>query len=751
MRKIFNKIICFTVAAVSALGVFSLSACGNTHKSKALEGDYSGEVSSNGGFAVEKGNYIYFINGKEDNTADNTYGKVEKGAIMRISKTDLAARNYSSVQTVVPQIAYSGNSNAGIFVYGDYIYYATPSTEKNSDGEIQNSKLEFKSTKLDGTESMKNFYAQSTDNTIEYRYVLDGDDVYLLYVTKGESLYGEETGVSNIHSVNTRTNEDTLLAYNVDSVTFDSGNVTNPRIYYTMNVTDFELGTTSSKYNQIYTVTASAERKFTTGAKDYTEYLTKAFEDDEDGYDPDKDPKYVNCGTLVFDGIGKTESVTPLNGEGADKVERSSYKYGITDYQSGNIFYTRTSSSFGSSSGTSELYNLKQSDVLASEWKPVENNVKDEDYFAEDSSASFTYIFDGEKINEVFISNSNGLIKTQVKDGKVATEFDNKDTFYMMQDGRPTILFIDYTNNYIYYTLSKNANGYSVNGASINRINYTGSYDDYFIDVFPDEELTYLPVCVLNVDAAVDWYQPEMFDGQILFPSLTENMSDYGYIMACDLRGEDGKILDNAGIKALNEKYQGVLDKIDEVDATVYENLPNAYRYGFFANESDYIDELIAAYVKIKDYDEQHFWSNESLAKFKDYVAVKGDWAEYAEDTVKVNGSDIAANKRDYYYAVIGKMTDEDMEAYTEVLKTNYLQPYPEKDPTWFETLSDGEKAGFIIGVIVGGLAIIAAAVVIPLVIKKRKNKMPVYKKQRIKVDTTDDKDIDVYSDGQEQ
>ena len=117
MRKIFNKILCFTAAAVATAGVITSTACTNVYKAKPLDYKSSAtdKIKSNGGFAVEKGDYIYFINGKEANTADNTYGSVVKGAIMRISKTDLKAHNYSSVQTVVPQIVYSGDNSAGIF------------------------------------------------------------------------------------------------------------------------------------------------------------------------------------------------------------------------------------------------------------------------------------------------------------------------------------------------------------------------------------------------------------------------------------------------------------------------------------------------------------------------------------------------------------------------------------------------------------------------------------------------------------
>ena len=41
MSKSFTKIICIFVAAVAALGIAVLSACGGTYKASALKGDYS--------------------------------------------------------------------------------------------------------------------------------------------------------------------------------------------------------------------------------------------------------------------------------------------------------------------------------------------------------------------------------------------------------------------------------------------------------------------------------------------------------------------------------------------------------------------------------------------------------------------------------------------------------------------------------------------------------------------------------------
>lgn len=741
MHRIFKKIFCFTAAAVAAVGIFSASACGNNYKAKRLSGDISGTVSSNGGFAVEKGNYVYYVNGKQTNTADNTFGTPVKGAIMRISKADLAARNYSSVDTVVPHIAYSGNYNSGIYVYGDYVYYATPSTEKNSDGEVLNGNLAFKRTKLDGTDTMKDYYVQYSDNSVEYRYVAVGETVYLLYVATSETLYGESSGVTNLHSVNTSNGENTLLAYNVSAVTFDKNDLTNPRVYYTMQVPDFVSGATSkfSAYNQVYTVTADA-----------TERNSYNFEGVAD-YDAKDNPLYINCGKLVLDGIGKiqgmTNDATQFNGAGADKVERSPLTYTVSSYENGNLYYTRTSSK---DTNTKLLFSVKDTEVTASGWNPVTGNPEDEKCLIRDGSDAglYTYIYKDGALDEVLIASSDGFVKAKVNDGKIATVVDNVNRYNLTTKGQPTVLFTQTVEgaDYIYYSLSGGS------GYTVNRICIDGTYDDYRSFPVSSAVNEYTSVKILDLDSSSDWYKPELIENQILFPTEVEVMSDYSsYIMVCDLRGGDGKVMSNAKIDELNDKYEGIKKDIEAIDSTVYENLQNALWYAHYTGEGKYIDTLIKAYKDVMNYDEEHFWSKESVEKFKAFVEAKadGEWSKYS-DTKKVNGVDVASNKLDYYYSLLGRMSDEDAESFGNYLKNTYLQSYPEAEKGWFESLSTGAKAGFIIGVCAGGLIVIAAAVVIPLVIiRKKKSKLPDERGRKIKVDTTDDKDIDVYSDEQ--
>lgn len=743
MRKIITKIICFSAAAAISLGLFLVSACSGYHKSKPL--DYvstTDKAVSNGGFAVEKGGYIYFINGKEANTADNTFGSVVKGAIMRISKTDFEARKYSSVQTVVPNIAYSGNNDAGIYVYGDYVYYSTPSTDKNSDGETLNSNLDFKSTKLDGTGTMKSYYVQLTDATAQYRYVEVDGTVYLMYVAKEEDYFNNGSKYTNIHSVNTKTGENTLLAYNVDadSVVFDKTDVTNPRVFYTMKVTDFMLNSTS-KYNQVYTVTADAKRTYDTGAIDYSEYFKEVYKTSEDGYDPAKDPKYVNCGTLVLDGIGEADEKTVFNNPDADKAVGRASTYAVTRYQDGVLMYTRAVSGFSTS-----MYSVKvDEELLASSWDTVTSaNGRSVVLVDASNAGDYTYLFDDDKnLTNVIYADDNGFVKAGVNaDGEIIISPDNANTYYIIKgDKKPTLLFTEA--NYIYYSVTDG------NGYNINKIAFDGDADDYDANKLPVEADTeFDSVKILDIDCASDWYKPEMFGGQLLFPTQTENMTSYVYIMACDLRSGDGNVMTNAEIKELNEVQENVKEAIKKVDTKVYENLQKALQYAYFTGDGEYIHELAQAFVDVMGYGEYYYWSKESLELYDEFVAAKedGDW--YFAPPKEVNGEKVAANRRDYYYSVLGQMNEADAEAYGNHLKTTYLQAYPESEKTWFQSLSTGAKVGFIIGVCAGGLIVIAAAVVVSLVIvRKRKEKLPEYTKKRIKVDTTDDKNINVYED----
>ena len=754
MKKHVTKIICAGIAAVVATSIVAASGCSPYNKGVRLKYTHSTvEATSNGGFAVEKDGYIYFINGIETNDANNDYGTPVKGSIMRISVDALDNGNYNSAETLVPQIAYSTASGykTGIFVYGDYIYYGTPSTNRNSDGVIQRDKLEMKRTKLDGTESMKDSYVTFPTAAYDYRFVEENGVVYLLYVATGETLYDESTGVNNLHSYNTKTGKDTLLAYNVSNYMFDAEDKTNPRVYYTMDVYDYN-GTTNTKYgyNQVYTVTADQTER--------NVYDT----DSIIGWDKDSD-RYINCGDLVFDGISKhgdDSTLTPFNygwsvTEGVVKNDFS-LTYTLQTYVKGTLFYTRVENITGSSS-SSHLFTQKDSEIDEN-WNPVAGNPEDEKALSTEysSSATYKYVFDdNDELKYALVAEgSNGVVVKEVEGGTLS-----KGNF-VVRDGSVTMLFVD--GDYLYYHRSGSGNGYS-----FYRVDYTGEWGDYE-GWSVDNDTDYEPVRILDLDASTvsSWYMPELIGDYILFASETDSMSSYNYVMAFNLKladmDGDGKV-ENREIKELNELYDGVIGEdgiisgytdTDDYPTDLYANLANASRYIFYTADIDYVTKLAKACNAELEEGDDPVYSENTLNKLKDFLAAEGDWAEYHEYSRKVNGKDTFANRRDYYYSVIGKMTASDKNSYANDFKSDYLKDWPEEEtqPTWFESLSKTARAFFIIGMCLVGILVIGGVTVAVIFIHRKANgnRLPRYTKRRINVDTTDDRDIDVYGNESE-
>lgn len=741
MKKHLTKIVCAAVVAVMATGVAAAAGCSEYNSGVKLNYTPSAaEAVSNGGFAVEKGGYIYFINGVETNTASNDYGVPVKGAIMRVAVEDLNGGNYNAAETLVPQIAYSSNYNTGIFVYGDYIYYGTPSTKRNSDGVIQNSNLEMKRTRLDGTESMKDAYVTFPSVGYDYRYVEVDDVVYLVYVATSETLYDESSGVTNLHSYNTKTGTDTLLAYNISSYMFDAEDKSNPNVYYTMGVYDYAgTSNTAESYNQVYCVSAE---KTEPNEYDFSDVL---------GWDEETD-RYINCGTLVFDGYGGNNGKkVPYNFEYGDPAVKNtlSYTYTLETYRQGSLFYTRADRS-----GTSYLFSVKDSEITSS-WNPVTGNPANESaiVLGGTNADAYQYIFENGNLSAVLIAESAGGVSiNHVKDGKL-TEADkmNKTDYYrIVPEQTATMLFVD--GDYLYYSLSGG------NGYSFYRVNYTGTWDNYNGRAETAEVTPYSPVKILDLDAATGWYMPELIGGHLIFASATDNMSSYKYVMTFNVGEKTNKDLDD-----LNKLYEkvtgddGVIKGYEDTDnypADLYANLAQASRYIFYTGNIDYVKELAALCNAELEEDDDPVYSANTIQKLEDMLACENDWAEFKDYKTTVNGKEVYANSRDYYYGSIGAMTAADRESYLNEFKSDYLQAEPaEEEPeSWFQSLSVTARVFFIIGMCLAGIIVIAAVIFTVLFIrKKRGEKKPVYNKRRIKVDTTDDKNIDVYGDGQPQ
>ena len=746
MSRRFTKIICAILSAVVALGILLVAGCSEGHTDTPLGGNgifTTDKAISNGGFAVEKGNYIYFINGVQGNSANNDYGKPVKGAISRISKEDYAAHNYSKTDIVVPQIAYSANHNAGIFIYGDSVYYGTPSTAKNADGVVQYQNLEMQSTKLDRSSTTAP-YISFSDANCEYRFVEVEGTVYLLYVATNETLYGESSGVTNLHSLNTKTGKNTLLAYNVASYIFDAEDKTNERVYYTMNVKNYSSGSNYG-YNQLYTVTADATEE--------NEYDTSHII----GWDKDND-HYVNCGQLVFEGIGgKTDKKTPFNYLPDDDtaLNSRSYTYALKNYLNNTLVFTRSSTDISEQ----YLYTYKDGSIDSSDPIALNTQLEDKELLKNGSSAdTFRYIFDDKgDIKAVIKTESTGGISVNyVKaDGKLHEDKHEDGDLYkskyfnIVKEGSATILFLDRENNFLYYSLS----GSGANGYSVFRVDYSSeNYSDYA--EFEFEPTQYSPVQIVDVDSVSDWYLPEIIEDQLIYATASSDMTLYTYVMVCDLRNDEGKPMSNAELRDLKKLYDSIEDKINEFANTdkypseKYQNIQTVLHYGFYTADTTYVYEHQKKANANVGENENLPISDETLAEYEAFLnpTTDNNWKDFTAHKT-VNGKTVYANYRSYYYSLLGKMSSDDKQAYTNSLISSYLPSYTEETQTWWESIGTVGQVFFVIGMCLIGLIVIAGITILVIFLVKRSKKTNVpNKRRRIRVDTTDDKSIDVYN-----
>jgi hypothetical protein len=162
-----------------------LVACGENFKTDPVSTDSLTGVlpESNGGLAVKIGKYLYYINGYAGNTVDNTFGKVLKGAIVRCELDNDGTPKYETNKVIVSKNVYNSVSSSGLYIQDEYIYYSSPSTDKDKNGDIRTSAMFLMRSKLDGTGT--EIIGKFDDYTIVYKVVAG----YILYVKDSSEIH----------------------------------------------------------------------------------------------------------------------------------------------------------------------------------------------------------------------------------------------------------------------------------------------------------------------------------------------------------------------------------------------------------------------------------------------------------------------------------------------------------------------------------------------------------------------------------
>ncbi len=295
MKRILRTLIVAILALSVCLGLVGCGDGVGSWQGTSLKN--WGEAKTQGGAVVETDNYIYFINGLTTYTDVNDFGTPVKGSLMVIKTSDFAQGNFDKAEIAVPKIFGATDYKAGLYIYGDYVYYGTPNVNKDASGNAASSEMTFFKTKLDGTEHKELFTVDSLSN--EYRIVSSSRGVEILYYD------AEETAV---------------LSYNV-----------NTKDVQTIAKTDISKDESMTGYKFLSVVDGQPVVAFTTEVYSEKYYEEKA---EEDGY-----TRLSSHGKLYTYKAGELEAKAVLDGEEQDSHGLS---YSIS-YASGNyIFYTES-------------------------------------------------------------------------------------------------------------------------------------------------------------------------------------------------------------------------------------------------------------------------------------------------------------------------------------------------------------------------------------------------------------------------
>lgn len=187
MKKILKITLSVALAFVC---VFSFTACKkkvsdttvDTSKVASING-----VNTNGGMTVVHDGYLYFINGTKTNDGTALTGNT-LSAICRV-KFDSSTNKVddSTYEVVVDNLV--GFKNGSIHFFGDYMYYATPCTDKNNKATVLYNKTTFMRYDLVNKKSYELYTTikNEAEETISYAYYVVSDNLYLVVYEKSNA------------------------------------------------------------------------------------------------------------------------------------------------------------------------------------------------------------------------------------------------------------------------------------------------------------------------------------------------------------------------------------------------------------------------------------------------------------------------------------------------------------------------------------------------------------------------------------
>lgn len=206
-------------------------------------------VKGNGGFVVQKGEYIYFANAY---TGYATLGTGVSNSNKQYNLYRVKASDYTNgvvsydedgwaknVELIASRVV--GFENSGFYIVGNYLYFASPNTHKTNLNENKFDLVTIYSVKLDGS-SLKELYTTADYTNGDWSVLSVGSKAYLLTVEKDKIIRHnvKDGSLSN----KTVIASDVVSAKLVDEISSDF----DKKVYFTTNLDKerTELGLTGN-------------------------------------------------------------------------------------------------------------------------------------------------------------------------------------------------------------------------------------------------------------------------------------------------------------------------------------------------------------------------------------------------------------------------------------------------------------------------------------------------------------------------
>lgn len=229
-------------------------------------------IKGNGGMAVQKGNYLYFVNGYQSvSNATNKKATYNVGSLM-LMKLDEEGNIVTNDDGLLKDEYYITMSNklcgyeaTNLYIHGEYLYFATPTME-NESKETAGSKdvwakerVVISRIKLDKTSKVETVYESGVKvENLEYEYYEESGNLFILVYEKGNSYYADN-GTNALIRVHANGKSSSLIATNVTDVVFAENS---NEIFYLQDKKLTQYNIATAGYTEYATLTSALDLQF---------------------------------------------------------------------------------------------------------------------------------------------------------------------------------------------------------------------------------------------------------------------------------------------------------------------------------------------------------------------------------------------------------------------------------------------------------------------------------------------------------